>query len=81
MVGDTSDESLTGLSSAAATGPSTGYPFIAVTSIAIPDSYYWAKVLSQKIGTKFYGVQFSNDGKILITHSNEYSAYIIAFNA
>jgi hypothetical protein len=80
MVGETSDESLTGLSSAAGTGTSRGYPFIAVASVAIPDTYYWAKVLSQKIGTSFFGVQFSNDGSILVTHSNEVYAYIIAFN-
>jgi hypothetical protein len=74
MAGVTSDGSLTGLTS----GP--GYPFIAVTSVAIPDTYYWAKILSLKIDTKFFGAQFSNDGTILIAHSNEFG-FIIAFNA
>ncbi len=40
MVGDSFDVTLTGLTS----GPY--YPLIAVTSVAIPDTYYWAKVLS-----------------------------------
>ena len=41
-----------------ATGLTSGtfYPFIAVTSVAIPDTYYWAKVLSLKGGTIIYGV-------------------------
>jgi len=39
MVGETLDKSLTGIS--------MGFrPLIAVTSVAIPDYYYWAKVLS-----------------------------------
>ena len=50
MVGNTYDTTLTGLSS----GPY--YPFIAVTSVAIPDTYYWAKVLSLKLDTEFRGV-------------------------
>ncbi len=50
MVGDTWDATLTGLTGG------TNYPYIAVTSIAIPDKYYWAKVLSLKGGTSFYGV-------------------------
>jgi len=41
MVGETFDTSLTGLSS-------TRRPFTAVTSVSIPDYYYWAKVLSLK---------------------------------
>ena len=50
MVGGTFDATLaTGLTS----GP---YPFIAVTSVAIPVTYYWAKVLSLKGGTSFRGV-------------------------
>jgi hypothetical protein len=63
MVGATEDTTLaTGLIS-------TYYPLIAVTSVAIPDTYYWAKVLSLKGDTYFTGVQFSNDGAILIVHS------------
>jgi len=50
MAGETSDGSLTGLTSG------TGYPLIAVTSVAIPDKYYWAKVLSLKPVTSFFGV-------------------------
>ena len=63
MVGSTWDTSLTGLPSAR--------PFIAVTSVAIPDYYYWAKVHSHslKTSTYFVGVQFSTDGTLLITHS------------
>jgi hypothetical protein len=50
MVGHTWDVSLvTGLTSGV-------YPFIAVTSVAIPVTYYWAKVLSLKGGTSFRGV-------------------------
>ena len=53
MVGNTRDTTLTGLSSV----PSVPYyPFIAVTSVAIPDTYYWAKVLSLKLDTEFRGV-------------------------
>ncbi len=64
MVGNTRDTTLaTGLTS----GPC--YPFIAVTSVAIPDTHYWAKVLSQKGDTILFGVQFSNDGALLIAHS------------
>jgi hypothetical protein len=63
MVGYTSDTTLTtGLSSA-------DRPFIAVTSVATPDYYYWAKVHSLKTSTSFEGVQFSTDGTLLITHS------------
>ena len=51
MVGDTWDTTLaTGLTSG------TCYPFIAVTSVAIPDTYYWAKVLSLKGVTSLFGV-------------------------
>jgi hypothetical protein len=50
LVGDTYDGTLTGLLSG------TRYPYIAVTSVAIPDKYYWAKVLSLKGATSFYGV-------------------------
>ena len=41
MVGNTFD---TTLSAGLASGPHN--PFIAVTSVAIPHTYYWAKVLS-----------------------------------
>jgi len=63
MVGDTYDTSL-------AAGLTSGtYPFISVTSVAIPDRYYCAKVLSLK-GGALHGVQYSNDGALLIAHSN-----------
>ena len=73
MVGVTSDTSLTGLSS-------WWGPFIAVTSVAIPDYYYWAKVLHHKTSDKFYGVQFSTDGTLLIAHSYSNSNFIIVFD-
>ena len=64
MVGDTSDVSLAiGLSGL------TYYPYIGVASISIPDTFYWAKVLSLKETTAFVGVQYSNDGALLIAHS------------
>ncbi len=50
MVGDTKDGTLTGLSSG------TKYPLIAVTSVAFPDKYYWAKVLSLKVEKSLRGV-------------------------
>ncbi len=63
MVGDTLDGTLTGLTSA------PFYPYIAVVSVSIPDTFYWAKVLSLKGSTVFVGVQYSNDGALLIAHS------------
>ena len=73
MVGYTWDNTLTGLS--------WGYrPFIAVTSVAIPDYYYWAKVLSLKTSSRFYGVQFSTDGTLLIAHSYSASSFIVVFD-
>jgi hypothetical protein len=75
MIGFTCDGTLTGLTS----GPR--FPFIAVPSVAIPEKYYWAKVLSLKGGTTFNGVQFSNDGALLIAHSSSTDSYIVAFNA
>ena len=78
MVGDTRDTTLaTGLTSG------TNYPFIAVTSIAIPDTYYWAKVLSLKGSTSLFGVQYSSDGTLLIAHSyfSTTNEYIVIFNA
>jgi hypothetical protein len=74
MVGGTYDTTL-----AAGLSGSTCYPFIAVTSVSIPDTYYWAKVLSLKGGRTFHGVQFSNDGTLLIAHSS--SDNIVIFNA
>ena len=77
MVGETYDRTLTpaGLTS------DTRYPYIAATSIAIPDTYYWAKVLSLKGGTTFRGVQYSNDGALLIAHSYSANGYIVIFNS
>ncbi len=64
MCGDTWDTTLnTGLSGL------TFFPLVAVTSIAIPDKYYWAKILSLKGSVSFRGIQFSSDGSILIAHS------------
>jgi hypothetical protein len=78
MVGDTFDGTLIGSSTS---GPPR-YPFIAVTSVAIPDKYYWAKVLSLKRGSSLFGVQFSNDGNLLIAHSYfSINEYIVVFNA
>ena len=74
MVGDTRDTTLKGLSSGIR-------PLIAVTSVAIPDYYYWAKVHSLKTNTYFYGVQFSTDGTLLITHSLSSSSYIVVYDA
>ena len=51
MAGGTSDITLgTGLLSF------KFYPFIAVTSIAIPDKYYWAKLLSLKENSALNGI-------------------------
>ncbi len=51
-----------------------------MTSVAIPDYYYWGKVHSLKTGTIFYGVQFSTDGTLLITHSGgSSSCYIVVY--
>jgi hypothetical protein len=64
MAGETYDWTLAaGLTSGAI------YPFIAVTSVGIPDKYYWAKILSLKAGARFRGVKFSSDGALLIVHS------------
>jgi hypothetical protein len=56
-------------------------PYIAVTSIALPDKYYWAKVFLQKVSLSFFGVQFSNDGTMIIAHSRFSTEYIVVFNA
>jgi hypothetical protein len=48
LAGDTTDNSLTGISSA--------IPYLALTSISTGGKYYWAKALSLKIDTSFYGV-------------------------
>jgi hypothetical protein len=63
MVGSTFDTTLTRLTFV------LKYPLIAVTSVSIPDTYHWAKVLSSLGRTEFAGVQFSNDGALLIAHS------------
>jgi hypothetical protein len=74
MVGNTDDTSLTtGLSSATR-------PYIAVTSVATPDYYYWAKVHSLKTSTYLFGVQFSTDGTLLITHGWASLSYIVVYD-
>jgi hypothetical protein len=76
LVGYTFDTTLTGLTSV------TRYPLIAVTSVVIPDTYYWTKVLSLKGGQTLRGVHFSNDGALLIAHSYfSTNEYIVIFNA
>ena len=75
MVGNTYANTL-------ATGLTNGnyYPYIAVASVAIPEKYYWAKVHSLKTDTSFYGVQFSTDGTLLITHSDSLSNFIVVYD-
>ena len=52
-----------------------------MTSIAIPDYYYWAKVLYLlKEYSSLYGVQFSTDGALLIAHSISNSTFIVVFD-
>jgi hypothetical protein len=51
-----------------------------MASISKGDKYYWAKALSLKGYTAFYGVKFSNDGSILIAHTDAGHNYIVAFN-
>ncbi len=63
MIGHTHDTTLTTAVSYSC------IEFIAVTSVAVPDKYYWAKVYSLKYATYSYGVQFSTDGTLLITHN------------
>jgi hypothetical protein len=48
-----------------------------VTSIDVPDLYYWAKFLSLKTGSTIFGVQFSADGTLIITHSGLASSNFI----
>ena len=48
LAGITWDNSLTGISSP--------IPYLALTSISTSGKYYWAKALSSKTGTYFYGV-------------------------
>jgi len=51
MCGDTWDTTLnTGLSGL------EFFPIVAVTSIAIPEKYFWAKILSLKGSVSFRGV-------------------------
>jgi hypothetical protein len=77
IAGGTSDHKVTGLKSGLM------YPYLAVTSIDIPDKYYWAKVLSLYPGATFSGLKFSNDGALLIAHSynSANQECIVAFNA
>ncbi len=51
-----------------------------MASIAIPDYYYWAKVLSLKTYNTFFGVQFSTDGALLIAHSYSIPSFIVVFD-
>ena len=51
-----------------------------MTSIAIPDYYYWAKFLSLKESSSLLGVQFSTDGALLIAHSNSNPSFIVVFD-
>ena len=48
LAGNTTDNSLTGISS--------GIPYLALTSISTGGKYYWAKALSSKIGVELGGV-------------------------
>jgi hypothetical protein len=50
LSGNTFDTSLTGISS------SSAIPFLAMASISTGGKYYWAKVLSLKLGDFFRGV-------------------------
>ena len=51
-----------------------------MTSVAIPDYYYWAKVLSLKTSSSFVGVQFSTDGTLLIAHCSSIPSFIVVFD-
>ena len=51
-----------------------------MTSIAIPDYYYWAKVLSLEVSSDLYGVQFSTDGTLLIAHCMSNPSFIVVFD-
>ena len=48
LAGDTTDNTLTGISS--------DIPYLALTSISTGGKYYWAKALSLKTGTSLRGV-------------------------
>jgi hypothetical protein len=48
LAGNTQDNTLTGISS--------DIPYLALKSISTSGKYYWAKALSLKINTSFYGV-------------------------
>jgi hypothetical protein len=48
LAGNSQDNTLTGISS--------DIPYLALTSISTGGKYYWAKALSSKTGTSFYGV-------------------------
>ena len=49
LAGYTDDNTLTGISSSI-------IPYLALTSISTGGKYYWAKALTSKTGTSFYGV-------------------------
>ena len=53
-------------------------PFIALTSVNIPDLYYWIKVLSLNINKYCNGIQLSNDGNLLIIHDFSSPSSIVA---
>ena len=72
MVGGTCDNSLTGISSCV--------PYIVLQSVGTAGKIYWAKANSLKAGKVFGGVQFSNDGALLIAHSIfYYDDFIVVF--
>jgi hypothetical protein len=74
MVGDSWDSNITpGLTSAYR-------PYILLASVTVPDSYYWAKVLSLRPWSSFVGVKFSNDGTLLIANCNANPNYIVVFD-
>ncbi len=53
-------------------------PFIALTSVNIPDKYYWIKVMSLNINKYCNGIQFSNDGNLLIINVFSSASSIVA---
>jgi hypothetical protein len=75
LAGDTYDNSLTAIIT------TSRIPYLALASISAGSKYYWAKALSLKTATSFYGVQFSTDGSLLIAHSGISSSnYIVVFS-
>jgi hypothetical protein len=73
MGGETSDNSITGMTTA------SYIPYVALQSISTGGKFYWAKALSSKAGDSIRGVQFSNDGALLIVHSYSPSSFIVVF--